>query len=312
MSDPAKVDPDAVVRLGVDLKDFVRVGDEVRAVAASAAAGVRREIEIELARRQVDLRYAEDAYSACMRMEDADCSAERQAVRKATERVQVATTCLRRMHSAQNQFDESSARYRSDVERVNDQAQRRLTQIASDLGIYQQFGLSTATGSGYSVSFGGGGRGRSSGASGGSSWSGGGAGSLTGNGSHSGAGIPDGYALVPLSMIDDSDSRVSGPADFKRDTSPEDLAWGFEALQNVILPAMARGKGIDYFRDRDNREGRMGSQSYADTYSGFFGTSEAPRFTRQPDGSLRVANGFHRVWVARNLGLEFIPGQVVD
>ncbi len=125
-------------------------------------------------------------------------------------------------------------------------------------------------------------------------------------------GIPDGYSLVPLALIDDSDSRVGGPEDFKMDCSPEDLEWGFTALQQVVLPALARGKSLDYFRDRDTRDGLMGNRSYSDTYTGFFGASEAPRFTRQVNGTFRIANGFHRVWVARRLGLDSVPGQVVD
>ncbi len=135
MSDAAHVDPpDAVVRLGADLNSYTRVGDEVRAAAASAAASVLRHIDAELDRRRLELQRAEDAYAACMRGEDADCSVERRQVNRAQVRLTVAQGCLQRFRVAKEQYDQDSARYRSAVSHVNDQAQRRLAQIATDLG----------------------------------------------------------------------------------------------------------------------------------------------------------------------------------
>ena len=115
--------------------------------------------------------------------------------------------------------------------------------------------------------------------------------------------------MVPLALIDDSDSRVRGAQDFGKGYSPADLEWAHEAFVNVIVPGLAQGLSLDDFRARDQRENRMGTRSYADTYSGFFGDS---RITLNANGSgFTVANGYHRLWTARAMGLDAIPAKVI-
>jgi len=52
---------------------------------------------------------------------------------------------------------------------------------------------------------------------------------------------------------------------------PEDLKWAINALHEVVLPAVAAGKGADYFRTRDLSEGRHGYRSYSTTFSAYLG-----------------------------------------
>jgi hypothetical protein len=122
------------------------------------------------------------------------------------------------------------------------------------------------------------------------------------------AGAPREFAELPLDIIDD-EGGVTGPESFQKGYSPDDLAWAFQALHEVVAPAMAEGMGADYFADRDRVEGRMGCRSYADTYSGFFG-GDAIRVSQRPDGRWEVENGRHRIWVARRMGLDAVPGWV--
>lgn len=320
MADLADVDPDAVVRLGVELRAYVGESAQVRSAADSAAASEGRRIRDEVARRAAISAAAEKAYRRCTADPDSDCSEEYRAMIRAAQRLEQAQRCLHRFELAHEHYRLARSRHRSSLDHTGDRVQIRLATIARDLSIYQRFSLSVQTGSGHVVAFGGsgGGSSRGGGASyGGIDTTGGGAifGSVGGGGSGGAVlphpkGAPEGAVLVPLSAIDDSDSRVTGPNDFKMDCSPEDLEWGFEALRNVVLPALALNLGADYFSEKDAREGLYGSRSYSDTYSGFFGTNEAPRFRMTPQGTLQVANGYHRVWVARRRGLDAIPGRI--
>jgi hypothetical protein len=123
------------------------------------------------------------------------------------------------------------------------------------------------------------------------------------------AGAPPGFAMVPLSLIDDSDSNVHRPEAFGKGYSPEDLAWAFGALHEVVLPAMAKGLGRDHFAELDQQCGYMGVHSYSDTYLGFFSLDDAITLDRTA-GGYRVANGYHRLWVARRAGLHEVPAYI--
>lgn len=123
-------------------------------------------------------------------------------------------------------------------------------------------------------------------------------------------GLPPGYALVPLSLVDDSDTGVHGPADFRKPGyTPEDLAWSYEAFETVVLPALARGDPDDLSR-RDAAEGLVGCRSYSDCGSGFLTDGNAIKLSLRPDGRFDVGNGYHRLWLARQLGREWVPARV--
>ena len=111
---------------------------------------------------------------------------------------------------------------------------------------------------------------------------------------------------MPLDLINTSDSSVIGAGNFTKGYSPEDLAWAHTALHEQVLPAMRAGKGVDYFRTKDAEASRYGSRSLSDTYSGFFGDSAIKLEPGGADGKHKVSNGYHRVWVAQQMGLSHV------
>jgi hypothetical protein len=115
-------------------------------------------------------------------------------------------------------------------------------------------------------------------------------------------GMPDGFMMVPLSAIDDSDSKIIDASDFGKGYSPQDLKWAHNAFIDVVLPTLSHGGSIDELRARDAAEGRVGVRSYADTYSGFLGDSAI-----KINGDMTVSNGYHRIWVAKQMGLDSVP-----
>jgi hypothetical protein len=118
-----------------------------------------------------------------------------------------------------------------------------------------------------------------------------------------------GVQEVPISQIDTSDRDITS-SDFGKGYSPEDLKWAMNALHEVVLPALAAGHDADYFAKRDAAEGRMGTRSYSDTHSGFFHDDHAIRLS-STGGRYHVENGYHRIWVARQMGLTHVPARVV-
>ena len=125
--------------------------------------------------------------------------------------------------------------------------------------------------------------------------------------------MPEGYAMVPLALIDDSETYVHGAADFKKPfCSPEDLAWSYQALHDVVLPALARGQGADYFAELDAQHGFMGTHSYSSCHHGFFNGNEAIALETRSDGRYRVLNGFHRIFVAHGAGQHAVPARIMN
>lgn len=125
---------------------------------------------------------------------------------------------------------------------------------------------------------------------------------------HQPAGFPADVVMVPLSHINDSDSVVHGPGDFGKGYTAADLEWAHEAFISVIMPGVAKGLSKEDFRLRDQREGRVGARSFADTYAGFFEDSKIR--LEISGGHFAVSNGYHRIWVARHMGLDAVPAKV--
>ncbi len=89
-----------------------------------------------------------------------------------------------------------------------------------------------------------------------------------------------------------------------------DYRWAVQTWNDTVGPGVARGMTRDDFAARDNREPPAPPlRRTADVYDIFLG-SEAIRADRRPDGSLNVINGFHRLQIARELGIKDLPGRV--
>ena len=285
----------AIPELSSDLRSYVARMQQGQALVEQRlrAAGVAAERSITEARR--GLLVAVERLDACRREEDADCSWAAAAVDTAKQHLEEMYAVARDIAELGAQYQPVTRRFSAALNTLGQQAQRELTRAGDTLDIY----LGSSPG----------GRGATGSHAGGSPSS---PTSSSASGPASSliqpVGFPTDVVMVPLSLIDDSDSHVNGAEDFGKGYTPADLEWAHEAFVGVIVPGVAKGLSLDDFRARDQREGKMGTRSYADTYSGFFGDS---KITLDASGSnFTVVNGYHRVWVARNMGLDAVPAKV--
>lgn len=282
----------AIPELSAELRTYVARMQQGQALVEQriGAAEAAAQRAINDARRE--LAAALESLEACRRQEDADCTWAAAAVDRARQHLEAMCAVARDVAELRARHQRIAHRFRTALDTIGQQVQRELTRAGDTLDVYL---WSSPAGRGSSGSSGAGMRsGSASSVQGGPSLS-------------QPAGFPAGVVMVPLSLINDSESQVSGDADFGKGYSPADLEWAFEAFISVIMPGVAKGLTLDDFRVRDQREGRIGTRSYADTYSGFFGDS---KITLDANGStLTVANGYHRIWVA-SMGLESVPAKV--
>ncbi len=293
----AQVDPVAMGLLASGLRRYVTEAERATAEARRCETQVSSEIHAEIGHRRARLANAEGALSRCLQIPEANCSAAAAAVRQAQERLQAAQQASRILNEAGATFAFASSRFGRVTGTLVRDSLTILGVAEGDLATYlNQSGISRSS----SV-------GESGGSSGGRPIGAGG----TDSSATRPAGFPEDMELIPIDLIDDGEHAVQGPEDFGKGYSPEDLRWGFEALNDVVLPAIRRGKGIDYFRERDQVEGLLGTRSYAMTYDGFFVRDQAPVVSRLPNGRyLMDGNGRHRLWVARTSGAPALPARV--
>ena len=91
--------------------------------------------------------------------------------------------------------------------------------------------------------------------------------------------------------------------------SREHVEWGLDRLKGVVEPALRNGKGADYFAARDAAEGLSGERSYSGVYNWFYNSDHAIKVTRATGGYV-VTNGYHRLAVAREIGIDTLPATV--
>lgn len=294
MSGAARVDPEAIRVVATAL---VRYGESEQAAVAAADSAVRRaaaEVASALSAREHEVQHARAVLKACQSVEESrDCSGAAAALARAQQRLDQARQARTLVERAEVQFAARKARHLATVATLVEGGRAQLGRNATNLAAFLTDGSRGSGGSGGSVGGGG--------VAGGPSGSGGGA--------HVPPGFPDGFAMVPLALVDDGADAVTDRSEFGKGYSPEDLRWAHEAFQEVVLPALALGKGEDYFRQRDVQEGRMGTRSYADTHAGFLKDGSAVKLDAV-DGRFEVKNGRHRIAVARAMGLSEIPARL--
>ncbi|WP_019931267.1 hypothetical protein [Nocardia sp. BMG111209] len=303
MADTARNDPEVVRRLGRALDRYAKDAGIGWDTVSFAQERVDREIaaETDARRRRVD--HARRDYEYCMRGE-ADCSAERRELDRAETELAAARLARRLFDTAAREYGVAARSFARVVDAATGDTKRVLGAIAVDLDRYLRAGSAAVGAAAVSATV---------------------VVRDTGPVAPGAAGpdvapvtierppgFPDGFGMVPLALIDTTGSAVHGPADFPADVSPADLEWGLDAFFRIIVPALALGRDLDYFRNRDTIEKRVGARSYADTYTGFLGRDNAPRLVRRTDGRYGVENGYHRIWVAQRMGLATIPGEVIE
>jgi hypothetical protein len=279
-------DVEAVAEVQAAVLRLARDAEEVRSVARRAAAEVLVSIAGELGGRRRSRDQARRALQACQAQENADCGAAAAALQRAEERVHVAERAYREGQQAVDSFTPREKRFG-----------RAVHELARDVVVVTR--AQTDALQGYLAGAG----------------SDGGGGFMDAPSSARSAGgatsaLPNGVHMIPLDLIDNGHGApVTGADDFGKGYSPEDLEWAFEALHEVVLPAVQAGKGADYFSERDQKAGLVGSRSYHDTYTGFFQGDDAITLNPAADGRYTIGNGRHRIWVARKMGLTSIPAR---
>jgi hypothetical protein len=110
-------------------------------------------------------------------------------------------------------------------------------------------------------------------------------------------------------------NEIQSPADFK---SPAEYAEQLREAHMLkqMLPALEQGVDPELFDqwDQANQIGHYSPEryvrGYTDVYHAYYG-AERIGLERRPDGTYDVLNGRHRIFAARQAGLEKIPAQVL-
>lgn len=121
--------------------------------------------------------------------------------------------------------------------------------------------------------------------------------------------IERGIQLASLDQIDLSDSYVQGPTDYKK-VAYEIMVEGVRKLADVVLPAVCNGADADYFAQLDQQNGAAYADGYHRVYDAFYG-SDPIRLEKIGD-AYNVIGGYHRLLIAKELGLPEIPASIVE
>jgi hypothetical protein len=113
---------------------------------------------------------------------------------------------------------------------------------------------------------------------------------------------------VSVGRIDISDTYVHDMADFEK-VSHDEMVEGFRKLEEVVRPAVRQGAGGDYFSQLDAERGLDYPHGFRRIYDAFYG-NDAIRLERVGD-TYQVMNGYHRLFVAKELRLESVPARVI-
>ena len=121
--------------------------------------------------------------------------------------------------------------------------------------------------------------------------------------------IDTGMHDVPLESIDVSDSSVHSESGFQK-VSHEEMVRGFQDLEREVRPAVEQGADGEHFRSLDEQHGLDYQHGCHKVYEAFYG-SDAIRLNKVGD-SYEVVNGYHRLYVAEELGLDTVPARVIE
>lgn len=113
---------------------------------------------------------------------------------------------------------------------------------------------------------------------------------------------------VPLDLIDLDDSYVQSSAAFHK-VPYEEMRAGVQKLVEVVRPAVQAGASGDYFSQLDAQHDLDDVRGYRKIYDAFYGTTDPIRLEKTHD-RYQVIGGYHRLLVAKELGLHSIPAQV--
>jgi uncharacterized protein YoxC len=98
--------------------------------------------------------------------------------------------------------------------------------------------------------------------------------------------------------------------DFKK-VSQAVMQAGIQRLQEM-LPIIERGEGqnTDYWAQVDQRQGLTYEHGYQRIYEAFYGDSAIK--LERIGNQYTITNGRHRLWLAKQMGIEMLPAQVTE
>jgi hypothetical protein len=85
---------------------------------------------------------------------------------------------------------------------------------------------------------------------------------------------------------------------------------GFKKLEEIVQPGVDQGWTGDDFARVDAERGYDYEHGYQRIYDAFYGT-DAIRLDGSAGGQHTVVNGYHRLYVARQLGITSVPARIV-
>jgi hypothetical protein len=305
-----------------------RFGADARQAMSSAGMEVRRTQEF-LARREQywqgqvqraasEVDRAQRAYEYCRRpVRDpetgavyvAPCTAEANALHAAQAQLNQAQSELANVRAWYQRVDEAAMEYQRQAQRLDAQLSNEVPRATglldrkiNTLQGYMGGGAAGAIGGAIGMALG--------------AAAAGGAAALTAafqRGAPAGPGAggeaPRDIQEIPLAQVDFSDSYVQSPDDYKKATR-ETIAEGLRKLQDVVRPAVLNGATGDDFVRMDQELGLENASGYKQVYDAFYGGNDPIAVERIGD-KYSVLSGFHRLQVARELGMETIPACVV-
>jgi hypothetical protein len=279
----ADVEDLALPALGADLRTYSQRCQRARAEVEQQIARVEVALQTALGSARGGLAAEQVRFDQLRRSAEADLNAAAYGLSRAQSRLETIQKLTGELLRAVADYQPRARRFDTVLDLIGRAAERELDRAGAALAVYQGAGPGPGPG--------------------GAPVRGGGPGGPT-----QPAGFPAGHYLVPLALIDASDSAVTGPESFGKGYSPYDLEWAHEAFRAVVAPTLAAGGTIEDLRRRDAAEGRSGARSYADTHAGFLGGDAIALDAR--GGSYTVLNGYHRIWVAQRMGLSVVPARV--
>ncbi|MEW6277167.1 MAG: hypothetical protein AB1758_00990 [Candidatus Eremiobacterota bacterium] len=124
------------------------------------------------------------------------------------------------------------------------------------------------------------------------------------------AGVGHAWEDSGIRQVRLADLPVVDPGAFEKVTM-EEMRTGLETLQSM-LPEIESGQGSTsgYWADRDRQAGLSTPEGRERIFDAFFGDS-AIRLEKDGD-TYDIVNGRHRIWLARQMGLQSLPARVVE
>lgn len=297
---------------------LARFGGEAQTMLQAARQEIRRVEEwlqgrlaywqAEVQRRQEELRLAEATLARCRAAGYRDprtgayytppCIAEQQAVQQARLNLQKAQAELDNVRQWKYRVDEAASAYSIQAEQLNRLLSGDLSNATAFLGTrigeLQAYLAAappaTASAPPPSSPLGSAGPALSQGGVGGGTW------------------VDTGIQMVDLDRIDLSNSPVANMGDFHK-VSAQEMQEGLRKLEDVVAPAVAQGADGDYFSRLDTAQGLDYAHGYRRIYDAFYG-QDCIRLDQVGD-HYQVVNGYHRLFLARQMGIKSLPARVI-